>query len=262
MNTAQRQQELVDWLAHRGRASVAELATRFEVSDDTVRRDLAALAEAGVVQKVHGGAVALDVPAMGRRGRGRVLAGVKRALGRAAAALVEPGMTLMLDAGDSVLAVALSLPEVPLTVITPSLDVAQALADRPGVTLVLAGGLWNPRHRLFEGPLAEALISGCRADLAFLGACSVDAQGVTATEAGDAQVKRALVASSGRRVLVADHTKWAGVQPWFVAPLSSFEILFTDRFPGVLSGPQASDGPAGPEVRIPPLTELSGGSHG
>lgn len=252
MNTVERQQALVDWLADRGRASVAELAARFGVSDDTVRRDLAALSEEGVVQKVHGGAVALDVPSMGRPGRSRVLAPVKWALGQAAAALVEPGMTLMLDTGDTVLAVALSLPEGPLTVVTPSLDVAQALAPRADITLVLAGGVWNPRHRLFEGPLAEAQIAACRADLAFLGACSLDPVGVTATEAGDAQVKRALVAASGRRVLVADHTKWSGTRPWFVAPLSSFELLFTDRLPGPVEGL---------EVRIP-TTLASGGSHG
>jgi len=250
MNTAERQQTIVDLLAQEGRVTVLALAGRLGVSDDTVRRDLQALAEVGVLQKVHGGAVALDVPSMGRIPRRRVLGPVKQALGRAAAALVVPGMTLMLDAGDTVLAVAEALPDVELTVITHSLDAALVLSDRPRVRLILGGGVWNPRQRLFEGPAAEDLVASCRADLAFLGACSVDpVRGVTATDAGDAQIKRAMVASSHRTVLVADHTKLTSTQAWFVAPLSSFSLFFTDR-------PLALSGPA-PEVR---LCQVPGGS--
>jgi DeoR family glycerol-3-phosphate regulon repressor len=233
---------MVDMLAVEGRASVTELARRFAVSDDTVRRDLQILSAEGVVSKLHGVAVALDVPAMAKPARNRVLAPVKRALGRAAAQLVRPGMTLMLDAGETILAVAAALPEVPLTVITHSLDVAALLADRPEIRLILGGGVWNRRQRLFEGPTVEALVASCRADLAFLGACSIDlTRGVTATDAGDAEVKRSMIASSSRRILVADHTK-RGIQPWFVAPLSSFDVFFTDR-PVDLHGPV-------PEIRI------------
>lgn len=246
MTTAERQQAIVDCLADRGRVSVSELAHRFTVSDDTVRRDLQTLADGGVLQKVHGGAIALDVPSMGRGPRRRVLAPVKRALGAAAAGLVTAGMTVMLDAGETVWAVAEALPEVPLTVITHSLDIAGLLADRPRIRLIVAGGLWNPRQRLFEGAAAEALVASCRADLAFLGACAIDAvRGVTATDAGDAAIKRAMIAASARRILVADHTKIAGLQPWFVAPLASFEVFFTDR-PPAFSSP-------GLEVRIPVL---------
>jgi len=171
-------------------------------------------------------------------------------LGRAAAEAVQPGMTVMLDAGDSVLAVAQALPDVDLTVVTHSLDIATLLSARPRVRLILAGGLWNPRQRLFEGPQARALVASCRADLAFLGACSVDFdRGVSATDLGDAEVKRAMVSASLRKVLVADHTKLATVQPWFVAPLSSFDLFVTDR-PVAWSG-------QGPAVCIP---ESLGGS--
>lgn len=237
---------MIDLLASEGRQTVAQLCRRFDVSDDTVRRDLQVLAAEGVVSKVHGAAVALDVAAMARPVRSRILAPVKRALGQAAAALVQPGMTLMLDAGETVLAVAAALPDVPLTVITHSLDIAILLSTRPQVRLIVGGGVWNHRHRLLEGPAVESLIASCRADLAFLGACSIDLlRGVTATEAGDAEIKRAMVAFSSLRVLVADHTKLAGIQPWFVAPVSTFDLFFTDR-------PVPWDEPR-PEIRIPIL---------
>lgn len=230
MTSAERQQAMVDCLAAEGRLTVTELARRFEVSDDTIRRDLQALSAEGVVSKVHGAAVALDVPAMAKAARHRVLAPVKQSLGRAAAALVRPGMTLMLDAGETILAVAFALPAVPLTVITHSLDVAMVLSTRAEVRLILGGGVWNHRQRLFEGPSVEAMVASCRADLAFLGACSIDpVRGVTATDAPDAEIKRAMLTFSRAKILVADHTKWAAIQPWFVAPLSSFDCFFTDR---------------------------------
>lgn len=246
MTTAQRHQAIIDLLAAEGRITVTNLAVRLEVSDDTVRRDLSVLQSEGVLSKVHGAAVALDVPSMAKGPRGRVLGPVKRALGASAAALVRPGMTLMLDAGQTMVALAAALPDFELTVITHSLDAAVVLAERPLVRLIVVGGVWNRRQRLFEGPSAEAAVASCRADLAFLGACSIDlVKGVTATDAGDAEVKRAMIAASARRILVADHTKVVGIQPWFVAPLSSFELFLTDR-------PVAFPGP-GPEVRIPVL---------
>lgn len=242
----------MDLLASEGRLTVMDLARRFVVSDDTVRRDLAALEAEGVVSKRHGAVVALDVPSMHRGGRRRVLAPVKRQLGALAAALVRPGMTLMFDAGDSVLAVAAALPPGELTVITHALDVAVLLADRPQTRLILAGGTWNARQRLFEGAAAEALVASCRADLAFLGACAVDpAKGVTATDAGDAEIKRAMLAAASEAVLVADHTKLAGTQAWFVAPLAGFRWFFTDRAL-LLPGPH-------PEVILSPAP---GGIHG
>lgn len=230
MSTHERQQAILDLIADAGRVTVAALAARFGVSDDTVRRDLQALADDGVLQKTHGGAVALDVPAMARVPRQRVLAPVKQALGAALAATVTPGQILMLDAGDTLLAVARALPDVALTVITPSLDIAVLLGARPRIRLVLAGGEWCARQRLFHGEAAEALIASCRADVAVLGACAVDVQGgLTATDAADARLKRLMLASAGTRVLVADHSKFERRQPWAVAPLADFDHLYTDR---------------------------------
>ena len=230
MFTHERQQAILDLLADAGRVTVSALSARFEVSDDTIRRDLQALADDGVLQKTHGGAVALDVPAMARAPRNRVLAPIKQALGIAVVATLESGQTVFLDAGETVLSVARALPDLPFTVITHSLDVAVLLSGRGKIRLILAGGEWSSRQRLFHGSAAEALITGCRADVAILGACAIDpVQGVTATDAGDAAIKRAMFGAAARRILVADHSKLAGCQPWFVAPLSGFDAFYTDR---------------------------------
>jgi len=230
MFTHQRQQLLLDHLAEQGSASVAALAARFGVSDDTIRRDLRALAGQGVLQQTHGGAIALDVPRMDRQPRARILGAVKQRLALAVAAAVRPGQTLMLDAGMTLLAVARALPEVPLTVITHSLDLANALCDRPRIRLVLAGGEWDARQRLFGGASAARAVAEHRADLAILGACAVHPDlGVTASGAADAEVKRAMLACAAQAWLVADHTKFGAHQPCFVAPLDAFHRLFTDR---------------------------------
>ena len=230
MFTHQRQQLLLDHLAEHGSASVAALAARFGVSDDTIRRDLQVLARQGVLQKTHGGAIALDVPHMARQPRARVLGEVKQRLARAVAAAVQPGQTLMLDAGMTLLAVAQALPPGPFTVITHSLDIAHALCERPRMRLILAGGEWDQRQRLFSGPSAAAGVAGHRADLAILGACAVHPElGVTASEAADAEIKRLMLAGAARAWLVADHSKFGAHEPFFVAALSAFDRLFTDR---------------------------------
>src|SRR4051794_19580705 len=119
-----------------GRLSLAELAGRLGVSEMTVRRDLDQLQEQGLVRRVRGGAVALDVPAerAGFAVRERWSGPAKSRLARAAAALIEPGGTVLLDAGTTTAEVAAHLPaRGPLTVAVLSLQAAVRLADQPGI---------------------------------------------------------------------------------------------------------------------------------
>ncbi|MBF4652810.1 DeoR/GlpR transcriptional regulator, partial [Serratia marcescens] len=150
MHKAARQRHLLDLLSERGQAAVAELASAIGVSVDTVRRDLADLERQGLAQKHHGGAIALEPSDMPRQARAALLPQVKQRLGRAVAAQIPPGSTLMLDAGSTLLAVAQAL-RGPATVITASLDIAQCLSDRPEINLILLGGQWDARQRLFAG---------------------------------------------------------------------------------------------------------------
>lgn len=241
MHAAARHQAILQHLAQQGQAGVAELATVLGVSDDTIRRDLARLAAQGLLRKGHGGAVLPDLPALPRRTRELLLPQLKRALGEAVAERIPDGASLMLDAGSTTLAVAQAL-RGPHLVITHCLDIATALAERPDIVLVLAGGRWDPAQRLFAGPEAEQTVRRYRVDLAILGACAVHPElGLTASGEADAAVKRAMIACSASRWLVTDHLKFDRIAPHALAPLAAFARLFSDRplaLPADVAGPE------------------------
>jgi|SRR5476649_1993278 len=229
MHKVARQRVLLEWLSEKGQMSVADLAEKMQVSADTVRRDLADLERQGLAQKNHGGAIALDLSVMNRQGRNHLLPQTKRSLGEAVAAQIPTGCTIFLDAGSTVLAVAAAL-RGPMTVITPSLDIAQSLSERAEIQLILLGGNWDAHQRLFAGSATLSLLANYRADIAVLGACAVHAKlGLSASQEADADVKRAMLAFSAQHWLVADHLKLNRCEPHLVAELSEIQRLFIDR---------------------------------
>jgi DeoR/GlpR family transcriptional regulator of sugar metabolism len=235
-----RYREIIALLVNDGSVRVKDLAGKLRVSDDTVRRDLEALEKQGILQKTHGGAISLDVPRMDRVPRQRIAPEAKARIGEAAAAMVSSGQTVILDAGQTVLEAARRLPPGPMTVITQSLDVAVLLSERSDIRLVLTGGEWDRKQRFFRGISTAQAISSYRADIALLGACAVHPTlGVTATDDSDAAVKRAIIHSSERRILLVDHTKFNRHESFAVAALHEFNLILTDKHPGVnASGPQ------------------------
>jgi DeoR/GlpR family transcriptional regulator of sugar metabolism len=229
----ERQEWVLAELRKAGRVEVAQLAEALNVSEDTVRRDLRALAAAGHLQKTHGGAVALDPARMSWATRADVAGQAKAAIADAAAALLEPNHTAMLDAGSTVLALAHALVGEhelrPLTIVTNSLDVALALDGEAGVTLVLSGGQWDPRSRYLVGPGAVAGIGRYRADWAFLGACALHPLvGATSVDALDAEVKRTMAATSLRVAVLADSTKYQTTATHAVCGPDDIDVLVTD----------------------------------
>ncbi len=166
---------------------------------------------------------------MTRQGRNALLTQTKQRLGQQVAARIPSGSTLFLDAGSTLLAVAAQL-KGPLTVITASLDIAQLFSDRADIQLILLGGQWDSKQRLFAGSATLALVTRYRADIAILGACALHAGlGLSASQEADADVKRAMLAASAEHWLVADHTKLNRCEPWRVAGLSDIHHLFLDR---------------------------------
>ena len=233
-----------------GRVTVTALAATLGVSEDTVRRDLKALADRGYLQKTHGGAVALDPARMGWTARSDLHTEGKAAIGAVAAPLVCAGQTVFLDAGSTVLELALQLKVRPLTVITNSLDVAAVFAADRQVKLTVTGGDWHPEGRLLAGSVALSALATRRGDWAFLGACSIDPEvGVTAQSDADAQVKRAMIIAVRHVVVLADRTKFGSISPYLAAPLTGLYAVATDdhaaaealRAEGLPHALQASD---------------------
>lgn len=229
MHKLARQKHILDRLSETGQLSISELVAELQVSADTIRRDLSDLEQQGVLQKSHGGAIALNVPAMTRQGRNALLTQTKQRLGQQVAARIPSGSTLFLDAGSTLLAVAAQL-KGPLTVITASLDIAQLFSDRADIQLILLGGQWDSKQRLFAGSATLSLVTRYRADIAILGACALHTGlGLSASQEADADVKRAMLAASAEHWLVADRTKLNRCEPWRVAGLSDIHHLFLDR---------------------------------
>jgi DeoR/GlpR family transcriptional regulator of sugar metabolism len=232
----ERKKAILALLTETGRVEVTSLATRFEVSEDTIRRDLREFAAAGFLQKTYGGAVALDVANLSWAARAQIAPAAKARIGVAAASLVEPGQTVILDAGLTTLEIAKQLRERPLRVITNSLDIANVLSESSRVQLILTGGEWMPGDRYFAGDQAQKALAAYRADWAFFGAYGVHPRaGMTASDSYDAATKRAIVGSALRTVLVADKSKFGRLGTHAVGPLGSLEALITDEAPSWLA---------------------------
>ena len=231
MFARERQARILDELHRHGRVQVGELATLLAVSEDSVRRDLRALSAAGHLQKTHGGAVLLDPARMAWADRADVAAVAKDAIAETAASadLVQPGNTVVLDAGSTVLAFARALTVRPLSVVTTSLDVALLFEADPEVDLTVAGGQWSRHSRYFSGSATVAALGRIRADWAFLGACALDPEaGATSVGADDADVKTAMAQTARRTAVLADSSKHDSVAPHLVLPPSGIDLLVTE----------------------------------
>ena len=232
---ALRRERMLDLIGSTGFVRVAELSEAFHVSDVTVRSDLDALDAQQTIRRVHGGA--------GLRGAGTREASFeealessaeeKRRIGAAAAALVESGSSVLLDVGTTTAAIARALADrddlEDVTVITNGLTIALELERAiPRFQVVVTGGTLRPlQHSLVE-PLASMLLERVHADLAFIGCTGVDpVGGVTNVNLPEADLKRVMVASSGRALVVADGSKLGRTHVGRIASLEDVAGLLT-----------------------------------
>jgi DeoR/GlpR family transcriptional regulator of sugar metabolism len=209
--------------------TIGQLTDQLGVSEATVRRDLEALQQAGVVQRTHGGAVASQVRELPYPSRSTRQVAEKRAIARVAAAQVTPGQTLFLGGGSTTLHLAARLVDVDVTVVTNSLPVAQELArGRAGQVIVIGGALRVPEQSMV-GPRAVEAIRSYRASTAFLGVPALDGEhGFTADGDVEAATDLAFMEMSQRTVVLSDHTKLGRVATTHVVPLSAIDTVITD----------------------------------
>jgi DeoR/GlpR family transcriptional regulator of sugar metabolism len=230
-----RHKRILDTLRANAALRISDLARELNVSGETIRRDLAELGEAGIVNRTYGGAVAkpfsLEPDWTDRHGQMRD----ERALiADLAMKLVQPGDVLMLECGSTVLhfATKLAADGKDLTVITPSLSVAATLSQNASVTVVMCPGTIYARENMVIGAETVAYLQQFHASTAFFGATGITEAGLNETHPGITAIKRAMMARARKRVALVDHGKFDHSSLALVCPLRDVNVVVSDRAPG------------------------------
>ena len=234
--TQHRRNQILDLVQADGAAHVTELARKFGVSTVTIRNDLATLQETGALLRDRGGAIAAPASRQinslpGIQERSTLNLEAKQRIGKAAAQLVQPGDTIILDAGTTVVEMAPHLAGInPLTVVTNALNVALTMAAATEAQVVFLGGTLSREASSTVGPLAEQTLANLAVQKVFLGTQALDlARGLTDTTLEIAQVKRAMIKSAKQVYLLADSSKWDQTGFIKVASLEGIDTLITDK---------------------------------
>jgi DeoR/GlpR family transcriptional regulator of sugar metabolism len=227
----ERRQRVFEVVLARHTVAVTELAELFDVSPMTIRRDLQALEEQGLVEAVHGGArSSLQSPfELSFAQRELVDAEAKRAIGQLAASLVSDGEAVALDASTTTVQVARNLAgRRRVTVVTNGIKAAAELGHRPGIDVIVTGGQLHQTASLV-GPFARATLEHLRVDWLFFSVTGItDGLTLTGPSEFDAETKAAMIAIARRVVLVANSAKFGRDSYVRVAPLSAVHDVVTD----------------------------------
>ncbi|OMH32998.1 DeoR/GlpR family DNA-binding transcription regulator [Tersicoccus sp. Bi-70] len=243
MFAEERQLRIARWVTDSGRVSVGELASAFDLTQETIRRDLSLLETEGVLRRVHGGAVAASRVSLAEASlpeRQNRNVDAKARIAEAALALVPSSATgsVVLDAGTTTTALAAQLGPAcasrasALLLITNALPVATALTGAANIDLEILGGRIRPTTGAAVGPAAVERMSRLRPDIAFLGTNGIDAAfGLSTPDAQEASIKSAFVRSAHRIVVLADATKLGVTALVQFAELDAVDTLITDIEP-------------------------------
>jgi len=231
MRAAERQLKIQETLDAGGFLDVGQLGRRFSASPSTIRRDLMRLERRGVLQRVHGGAV----PAQAREDRldfalRSVRAQAEKArIGKAAAALVEDGQTVILDGGSTVAAVARNLVGRRIQIITSSLPIAEIFWDSRTTEVTLTGGYLYPRLGVLLGPFCEEMLRSLSADLLVMGIGGVTETGFSNSNTLIVGSERRMIAAARAVIVVADHAKFGRRAMVDLAPLDVADVVVSNR---------------------------------
>lgn len=233
--TEQRRRNLLNLVDQNGQVTVADLVKRFSISAVTVRTDLDALASIGALVRSHGGAVrrleaTQDYPL---RTKETLHHAEKVRIGKAAAELVSSGETIILDSGTTTAEIARHLKKLKLaslTVITNALNIAVELADCPGISLIMIGGLLRPVSSSCVGPQAEATMMDFHADRLFLAVDGFDLDnGPSTPDLLEAQLNNVMIRSAKEVNVVADFSKLGRRSVSRIASFDRIHRLITDK---------------------------------
>lgn len=217
-------------LARDGSVVATDLAARWGISADTVRRDLRELAAAGLLQRVHGGALPVSAAAGDFEARRAVATGEKQIVARIAAGFVADGQTVFIDGGTTGQALCRALPRyLQATVITHSPTIAVELTAHAHVEVYLIGGRVYPHSVVTTGAAAAEQIANVTADVFFMGVSGVHHQaGLTTGDAEEAATKRAISRRSSETYVLASSEKLGTASPFRVVAFTEVTAAITD----------------------------------
>ncbi len=233
MLAAERQRRILELARKNGTVRTTELAGDFEVTEETIRRDLDFLARVGHLRRTHGGAMDSTV-ALGELSQSEREARQleeKLAIGKEAASLIKEGETLLLDASTTALEFASQLPDgMPLRVVTYSLAVVERLAAREDIELIELGGSYERRGRRFSGMLTEAALRMLRIDRFFFSGGGFDPKlGIGEPNPDQARFKRAMLEHANWSCALIDSSKLGAPTDHFFAKPEELDAMVTDK---------------------------------
>lgn len=254
---AERRLEISEMFANKRVVRIDELAERFDVSRETIRRDLITLEDRGVIERVHGGGIRHEIASSEPPFEERLVqqAEEKEAIARLAADLIAGAHTVFLDVGTSVARVVEFLPETfSGEVITNSILAAQMLAPRRDLSVLLTGGRLRHGDLALSGPNAVATLRDVFVEVALLGSGGVDAEhGLTDFYPEEIDSRRVVIANANRSLVMADSTKIGKIATHRVVPLERLTGVITDD--GISIEHQTAISGLDIELHIAPLPE-------
>jgi DeoR family transcriptional regulator of aga operon len=233
-DTSERRLRISTLVRERGSVQVAPLSEHFGVSMQTIRKDLRYLATRGVMERSYGGGISSDAvnvtaepPVEVKRSSH---ADEKMRIGKAAAAMVRPGESIVLDSGTTALQIARFLPDdEDITVLTNDLDILSVLADKDRLNIVMLGGMLRRRNRAFYGAQTVAALEDLRVDKLFLGVDGFDVEcGITTHYEPEAMLNRKMVAAAREVIAVTDASKFGRVCLHRIVAVANIHHLVTN----------------------------------
>lgn len=233
----QRFHSILGKLQENGSVAVDDLSVQLGVSVVTIRRDLDLLEQQGLLRRTHGGAVSIEPlfyePFKNNRSfQAQVehLANEKRRIGRAAAALINPGETIAITPGTTTAEIIRSLPlDSKITVVTNTVNIAMELSTRKDVNVFVTGGHLHGEWFSLVGPSAARSLDNMLIHTMFIGADGIDAQwGLSCFSSDEAELNATMMRHARRHIAVVDHTKFGAVANWRICEAANVERLITD----------------------------------
>jgi DeoR/GlpR family transcriptional regulator of sugar metabolism len=228
--TKQRKQLILKKLRTDGQIIAKSVSKELGLSEDTIRRDLREMALQGLLQRVHGGALPASPAVVDFGGREKIGTAAKIAIGKAAAAMIQPGQVVILDGGTSTRELVRHLPpELHATAVTHSPTIAMELVSHPGIEVLLIGGRLFKHSVVAVGAAAIEAIRQIRADTFFLGVTGIHPEaGLTTGDLEEAHIKRAFIAAAAETVVLVSSEKLNAASPYLIAPVTDASSIIVE----------------------------------